>query len=108
MTALKSIDHAAIRTNQATIILFSLLGFVFNLPWLAGLVALGMLIGTAMAVPGFGFIYRLVLNPLGLVKPEIVMDNPEPHRFAQGFGGVVLMTGVVLLILGATAAGWVV
>jgi hypothetical protein len=107
MHALRKVDHAALRTNQAFIIAFNLLAFIFDLPILAGLVSMVMLFGTLTAKPGFGFIYRLALKPLGWVKPDILEDNPEPHRFAQGFGSVVLLAGVVSLILGGTVLGWV-
>jgi hypothetical protein len=36
----------------------------------------------------------------------VIIDNPEPHRFAQGFGGVVLLAAIGTLYLGATAFGW--
>ena len=106
MNALKPVDHAALATNQASIILLLVLAFVVNAPLLAGLVALFMLAGTALAQPGFGWLYRLVLRPLGLVKPDILQDNPEPHRFAQAFGGVVVLAGFLALLSGLSGFGW--
>jgi hypothetical protein len=88
------------------IIGLSLLAFVFDLGWLTGFVSLVMLLGTLAGRPGFGFVYRLVLQPLGWVQADVVPDNPEPHRFAQGFGGVVLMGGTIALILSASGLGW--
>jgi hypothetical protein len=35
----------------------------------------------------------------------VIVDNPEPHRFAQGFGGVVLTLAVFFLLSGS-AFGW--
>ncbi|MCB2178671.1 DUF4395 domain-containing protein [bacterium] len=107
MAALGKVDHAALRTNQAFIIVLNLLAFVFDLPVLAGVVGLLMLLGTLTAKPGFGFVYKLALKPLGWVKPDVMQDNPEPHRFAQGFGSVVLLTGVAAFFLGASVLGWV-
>lgn len=107
MAALGKVDHAALRTNQAFIIALNLLAFILNLPVLAGLVGLLMLLGTLTRKPGFGFLYKLVLKPLGWVKPDVVDDNPEPHRFAQGFGSVVLLIGVIALLIGSTVFGWV-
>jgi hypothetical protein len=40
------------------------------------------------------------------VKAEIVPDNPEPHRFAQGLGGVFVALSVVALLAQLTAVGW--
>jgi molybdopterin converting factor small subunit len=103
---LSTVDHSALRTNQALIIGLSLAAFVFDLPWLAGLVALVMAIGTALGIPGFSILYRRVLRPLGWVRPDLIRDNPEPHRFAQGMGAAVLAIGVILLYAGAAVAGW--
>ncbi|MES0361046.1 MAG: ubiquitin-like small modifier protein 1 [Anaerolineales bacterium] len=100
------VDHSAIRTNQALIILLSVIAFILNLPWLVVLVAFGMAVGTALKFPGFGFVYRWFLKPLNLIKPDLLEDNPEPHRFAQGFGAVVLAIGAIALLTGASILGW--
>jgi len=85
---LGKVDHSSLRVNQAVIILALLAAFIFDLPWLTAAVALIMLVGT------------------GIVKQHVLADNPEPHRFAQGFGGVVAAVSSALLFLGASAAGW--
>lgn len=100
------VDHSALRTNQAAIILLLLVGFIANLPWLAGVTALVMLLGTAIRRPGFGFLHTSLLKPLGWVKPDVLDDNPEPHRFAQGFGGVVLVASTLAFVAGAPVLGW--
>ena len=100
------VDHSSLRTNQAVIIIGLLVAFVLDLPWLVAVVALVMLAGTAIGRPGFFFIYTGFLRPLGAARPHILADNPEPHRFAQGFGGVVAGLSAVLLFLGAGLAGW--
>ena len=104
---LEKVDHSAIRTNQSFIIGLSILAFILNLPWLVALIALVMAVGTATKVPGFGFVYRLFLKPRGFVKPDVLEDNPEPHRFAQGFGAVVLGLASIALFLSATTFGWI-
>jgi Domain of unknown function (DUF4395) len=106
MDALEKIDHTALRVNQIVIICINITAFLFNLPWLAVLVALVMVIGALLGVPGFRLIYRYILKPLGWVKPEVLMDNPEPHRFAQGLGGVFMAAGSIALYLGYAALGW--
>lgn len=100
------VDHAAIRINQALIIGLGVLAFILELPWLVLLVAAVMALGTALRQPGFGFVYRRLLKPLNLVKADPLQDNPEPHRFAQGFGAVVLATGSIVLLAGASIIGW--
>jgi hypothetical protein len=104
-TPLTSVDHSALKVNQITIIALNLLAFVLNLPWLIAAVSLTMLFGTLIDIPGFGFVYRFWLKPAGIVKPQVIQDHPEPHRFAQGFGGVVMLAGTLALYSGA-ALGW--
>jgi len=100
------VDHSALKVNQGVIILLLLLGFVLNLAALVALVSIIMLLGTAFNRPGFGPVYTRLLKPLGWMKPDVLRDNREPHRFAQGFGGVVLAVSAVLLWSGASAVGW--
>jgi hypothetical protein len=105
-TDLKKVDHTALRVNQATIIILLLAGFVLDLWYLVAGVALIMLLGTAIGRPGFFFFYTGLLRPLRIVKPDILNDNPEPHRFAQGFGGIVAAGSAVALALGGAVGGW--
>lgn len=101
------VDHSALRVNQAFIISLLILAFVLDSWLLVAFVGLVMVLGTA--VPGLGLfklIYGRLLRPLGLVRPDVVPDNPEPHRFAQGFGGVVLALAVIALVAGAALLGW--
>jgi hypothetical protein len=101
------VDHSAIRTNQAFIIALLALGFLLNVPALVGFVAIVMLVGTIWPRAGlFKRVYQHVLAPLGLVKPDMLPDNPEPHRFAQGVGGCVAGAGFVALSAGSPVIGW--
>ena len=103
---LQRVDHTAIKVNQASIILLNVLAFILISPWLVACVALIMIMGTLYKKPGFYLVYQYILKPAGLVKPEVLLDNPEPHRFAQGFGGLVMAAGGLALFLGASALGW--
>ncbi len=103
----RRVDHSAIRVNQGFIVALLVLAFVLNSIALAGFVALVMLVGTAApALALFQQIYHRLLKPGGIVRPDAVPDNPEPHRFAQGFGGTVVALGVIALLAGATLLGW--
>jgi hypothetical protein len=106
MDTLKKIDHSALRVNQIIIISLNILAFLLDLPWLAAAVALFMIAGTLLAIPGFGFVYRYALKPAGLVKPDVLLDNPEPHRFAQGLGSLFMTAGSLALFLGYPLVGW--
>ncbi len=103
---LQKVDHSALKTNQLLIISLNVLAFIFNLPILAVLVALTMGIGSALKVPGFGFVYKSLIKPRGWMKPDVLDDNPEPHRFAQFFGFLFMTAGSLALLLGSTLLGW--
>lgn len=106
MDALIVVDHTAIRTNQATIIILLVLGYIFNVPLIVLAVSLFMLVGTVLGRPGFAFLYTGILRPPGWVKPDCIPDHPEPHRFAQGFGATVLLAAFVALSTGLVGLGW--
>ena len=104
---LQKVDHAALKANQLFIISLSILAFIFNQPWLAAFVALVMGLGSAFKVPGFLPIYKNILKPRGWMKPDVLDDNPEPHRFAQFLGFLFMTAGSISLFLGATILGWI-
>ncbi|MBN1304291.1 MAG: DUF4395 domain-containing protein [Anaerolineales bacterium] len=103
---LKKVDHTALVINQLTVIVLNMLAFILDQPWLALFVGLALLAGTIIGKPGFAFLYRFIFKPLGIAKPHVLADNPEPHQFAQGFGSVVMLTGAAFLSGGFDIAGW--
>ena len=106
-TTNRRVDHSALKVNQSFIIGVLVLAFVLDSQPIAAFVAAVMLVGTAWPkLALFQAFYRGVLKPAGLVKPNVIEDNPEPHRFAQGCGGTVLALGLVALLLGAPVLGW--
>jgi len=102
---LTQVDHVAIKVNQAVIIFLNIVAFILNVPWMVGIVAVAMLIGTLVKAPGFKFIYQ-ILKSAQLIKPDVLQDNPEPHRFAQGFGSFVMLAGTISFLSGAAVIGW--
>lgn len=105
------VDSNAFKTNQALIVALVGIGFVLGAgnggPWLVALVAVSLGIGAAWPGNGpFQLFYRRVLVPLGVIEPKRVADQPEPHRFAQAMGAVCLALSALLLLAGASAAGW--
>ena len=103
---LQKVDHSALKANQLVIITLSVLAFILNQPILAAFVALVMGLGSAFKVPGFGFVYKSLLKPRGWMKPDVLNDNPEPHRFAQFLGFLFMTAGSIALFLGAGVLGW--
>ena len=103
----RKVDQSALRVNQTFIISLIIIAFVIDSVWLAAFVGGVMLLGTAVpSLALFKRIYRHGLKPFGLVKPNIITDNPEPHRFAQGFGGMVVALAVLALLAGQIILGW--
>ena len=104
----RHVDHHAIRTNQVFTISVLALAFVLDLPALAAVTALVMLISAIAPPLGlFTRIYRHVLLPAGIVQPDVHADNPEPHRFAQVLGGTFSGLGALALLAGAGLIAWV-
>ena len=104
---LQKVDHAALKANQLTIITLNILAFIFNLPILAAFVAIVMGLGSLLKLPGFVLLYRYIYKPLGLIKSDILDDNPEPHRFAQFVGFLFMTAGSIAIFLGASTFGWI-
>ena len=103
----RKVDHSALRTNQAFIIGLLLIGFVTDVKALVAFVAAVMLIGTFLPkVSLFKAVYVYFLKPRGLVKPDVKIDNPEPHLFAQGVGGAFLTAATLAFLANAATVGW--
>ncbi len=104
--ALQKVDHSALKVNQITIIILNIVAFIFNLPILTVIVAAFLGVGSFLKIPAFGFIYKNALKPWGWVKPDVLDDNPEPHRFAQNIGFVFETAAAIALYLNAPVLGW--
>jgi hypothetical protein len=103
----RKVDHSALRTNLGFIIGFLLLAFILSAPILVGFVALVMLVGTFYPQAAlFKQVYFQILKPRGIVKPDVIEDNPEPHNFSQGLGGLFNLAGFLSLVAGASVLGW--
>ena len=104
----RKVDHAALRTNQAFIIALLIGAFVANAWPLVTFVAAVMLIGTVRPNAAlFKAIYVYVLKPLKIARPDVHIDNPEPHLFAQGLGGIVLTLATIAFVASSPVVGWV-
>jgi len=106
---IKRVDQTALKFNQAAIIIFTLLGFILDRPYLVLFVGLVLAVGTiAPDMALFKQVYFKLLKPRGLLKPKLVKDDPAPHQFAQGVGAFfLLVSSSLLIVLGNTLVGWV-
>jgi hypothetical protein len=106
-TISRQVDQSALQVNQTFIIGLLVTAFVLDSVWLVAFVGVVMLLGTAVPpLALFKRIYQHLLRPTGLVKPDVITDNPEPHRFAQGFGGVVVALALAALLAELSLLGW--
>ncbi len=107
-TSLRKVDHNGLKTGQALTILLLLAAFVLDSPLLVGIVGLAQLLGAANApFAPYKLIYQRVIKPSGWVKPHVIVDNPEPHRFAMLVGAIFNGAAFVLLLAGVPLAAWV-
>lgn len=103
----RKVDHSALRTNQALIIMLVLLAFIADAHWLVALVSAVLLIGTVFPkIALFKAVYGSILKPLEIVRPDVRDDNPEPHLFAQGVGGTFLLAATLAFVVGSPVLGW--
>ncbi len=101
------VDQTALKFNQAGIILLLALAFLLNSVWLVALVAAVMVVGTVWPEAGlFKLIYARIFKPLGWPKPHVIEDDPRPHLFAQGLGGLFLVASAISLWINASVVGW--
>ena len=108
MDTTRKVDHNGLKTGQALTIILLLVAFVLNAWVLVAVVAVAQLLGgLGVSFAPYRLIYQHIIRPSGLVKPHIVTDNPEPHRFAMLVGAVFNTAATVALLAGAAVPGWV-
>jgi molybdopterin converting factor small subunit len=105
-TPARPVDHSALRANQAMIIALLGAAYLVDAPWLAAFVGAVMLLGSAVGRPGFVDVYRL-LHAVRVLRPDVYQDHPEPHRFAQALGGLVLTGATAAFLTGNPIAAWI-
>src|SRR5690242_15290094 len=103
--------RSALKTNQAFIVVFTVAAFLLGEDrggtGLVFLTAVIMAAGTAHPrLALFQQVYHRLLKPAGIVKPNIVAEDPAPHRFAQGLGAAFLFAATISLLLGNPVIGW--
>jgi len=104
---LRKVDHSGLKTGQALTIILLLLGFVLDSWILVTFVAIAQLMGSlGLSVAPYRLIYQNIVKSVGIVKPHIIDDNPEPHRFAMLVGALFNGTATFALLMGVPALAW--
>ncbi len=106
--AQRTVDQSVVKVSQSATIIVMLLAFILD-SWvgvaLVAVVNLLSIISPSLSL--WRQLYQVILKPARIVKPRVIPDNPEPHRFAQAVGGVLAAISAVVLATGSSAFGWV-
>jgi hypothetical protein len=104
----QKLDENGLKTGQALTIILLIVAFVLDSWVIVAFVAIAQLLG-GIAAPfaPYKMTYQNLVKPTGLVKPRIVTDNPEPHRFALLVGAVFNTSATIALLAGAPVVGWI-
>lgn len=103
----RRIDQTGLRVGMAATIILLLVGFILNAWPLVLFVAIAQLLGALESdYAPYKLFYQHVLKPRNLVKPNVISDNPEPHRFAMLVGAVFNFSATIALLSGGLGLGW--
>jgi hypothetical protein len=103
----RKVDQNELRVNATLVITVLVTAFVIN-RWELVAFQAGAMFLTALhlSLGPYVALYRYLLRPTGIIKPDLRVDNPEPHRFAAMFGTIVASTATYFLATGRGVAGW--
>jgi hypothetical protein len=92
------VDRNLGKFSQGSTVLLTALAFFLNQPIIVAVTAIIMALSALVPeVSPYRLLYKGVVVPLGLLKPRIVEDDPNPHRFANGIGTVFLVAASTFL-----------
>ena len=103
----RRVDQNELRTNSFLVVVVLLTAYVTD-RWelVAFQSAVFLLTSMSGMIAPYFLIYRLILRPLGIIKPDWRADNMEPHNFTAMFGTVVCSAATYCLYSGYAAIGW--
>jgi hypothetical protein len=106
-TGLRKVDQHALKFGNGATIVLLLLAFIINAPILVLFVAFAQLCGALnLSFAPYRLAYQALVQQ-NLLKPNIITDNPEPHRFAMLVGALFNGVGGALVLLAGSSIGWV-
>jgi len=101
------VDQNELRTHQVLVMAVLMTGFIIDrwelVAFQAGIFLLTWL---TPAISPYVLVYKGVLKPLGILKPDLRVDVPQAHRFAMSIGFIVTGGASFLLYSGNTLLGW--
>ncbi len=103
-----TVDQSVIKVSQSATISVMVVAFLLDSWVLVALVAAVNLLGVlSPSVALWRQLYLRLLKPSGIIHPQVIHDNPEPHRFASAVGGVLAGVAAIVLVAGSNVIGWV-
>lgn len=106
-TSARTVDQNELRVNATLVITVLITAFVIDRWELVAFQSCALFLTTVhLSLGPYIVLYRSLLRPAGIVKPDLRVDNPEPHRFAAMFGTIVSSTAAYFLATGRSVAGW--
>lgn len=103
----RRVDQTGLKTGQALTIILLILAFVLDSWVLVAFVAIAQLAGgLGLPYAPYKLFYQYVVKPSGIVKPNLLADNPEPHQFAMLVGAIFNGVGAIALLAGIPVLGW--
>ena len=108
MPSTHMVDHSAIKIGQLLAIAMLIAAYVMD-RWEPVAVLAGIFLITSVFFEWgpFALLYRFLLKPLGWVKPDLRVDNLQPHRFGQAVGAVSAAVAALALYFHYATLGWV-
>ncbi|WP_291429724.1 DUF4395 domain-containing protein [Deinococcus sp.] len=98
-------DLSALKFNQVTVVLVTLLAVILTLPVLTLILGAAMLLGALRPdLSPMRAAYGLLGRSVGL-RPEVVDEDPRAHHFAQGVGGTFLLASAAFTLAGLLVVG---
>ncbi|WP_172597698.1 DUF4395 domain-containing protein [Sulfuriflexus mobilis] len=102
------LDASEIRTGQFLVVAMVVAAYVFDrwelVAFQCGIFVLGVISPKTLDV--YSWIYKGILKPLGILKPDMRIDNIEAYRFANMIGMVVSGTAAYLIYSNHATIGW--
>lgn len=105
--AVSKVDRNAIKFNSVNTAAIAVAAFLFDASWLVGVQAI--VLAATVAWPQWGLfrlLYQRIVLPLGLLRPNLLEDDPAAHRFTQGVAATFLALSWGSSTAGFSALGW--
>ncbi len=105
---MKNFDSHILRANQISIVGLIGLAFLLQAPAIVYFVAAVMLFGTfEPRLALFKLFYSSLIRPVFKIPAKLELDDPRPHNFAQGLGGIFMLASSLAFLFGAGIFGWI-